>query len=147
MPLLDHYRPPLTRTHKWRSFHGAWAAAMARLLKTGVPLPGYFEVMAMLDAAAPSASTGELAAVSYRSLRAGSGGQLQVWPSALAVGQPLPALPLWLNGELEAQLDLEASYTAACEDLRIRPSEGKSHVYRDKILSSNQRSGIASALC
>src|SRR2546421_305156 len=32
MPLLDHFNPPLNRTHPWRSFHGAWAAAMARLL-------------------------------------------------------------------------------------------------------------------
>lgn len=32
MPLLDHFNPPLNRTHPWRSFHAAWAAAMARLL-------------------------------------------------------------------------------------------------------------------
>lgn len=37
MPLLDHFNPPLSRTHRWRSFHGAWAAAMARLLNQ-VPL-------------------------------------------------------------------------------------------------------------
>jgi hypothetical protein len=36
MPLLDHFNPPLSRTHPWRSFHGAWAAAMARLLNQGV---------------------------------------------------------------------------------------------------------------
>lgn len=36
MPLLDHFNPPLKRTHPWRSFHGAWAAAMARLLNQGV---------------------------------------------------------------------------------------------------------------
>ena len=27
MPLLDHFTPPLSRTHPWRSFHGAWAEA------------------------------------------------------------------------------------------------------------------------
>lgn len=42
MPLLDHFNPPLSRTHPWRSFHGAWAAAMARLLNQGVLPPGYY---------------------------------------------------------------------------------------------------------
>ena len=44
MPLLDHFHPPLSRTHPWRSFHGAWAAAMARLLNAGVLPPGYYAV-------------------------------------------------------------------------------------------------------
>lgn len=44
MPLLDHFHPPLSRTHPWRGFHGAWAAAMARLLNGGVLPPGYYAV-------------------------------------------------------------------------------------------------------
>jgi hypothetical protein len=44
MPLLDHFNPPLNRTHPWRSIHGAWAAAMARLLNLGVLPPGYYAV-------------------------------------------------------------------------------------------------------
>ncbi|WP_020472244.1 hypothetical protein [Zavarzinella formosa] len=44
MPLLDHFRPPLSRTHPWRGFHGAWAAAMARLLNQGVLPAGYYAV-------------------------------------------------------------------------------------------------------
>ena len=44
MPLLDHFNPPLNRTHPWRSFHGAWAAAMARLLNQGVLPSGYYAV-------------------------------------------------------------------------------------------------------
>src|SRR5581483_8937282 len=44
MSLLDHFRPPLSRTHPWRGFHGAWAAAMARLLNAGVLPPGYYAV-------------------------------------------------------------------------------------------------------
>lgn len=42
MPLLDHFHPPLDRTHPWRSLHSAWAAAMARLLNAGVLPPGYY---------------------------------------------------------------------------------------------------------
>src|SRR5438876_4127024 len=44
MPLLDHFNPPLNRTHPWRSFHGAWAAAMARLLNQGILPAGYYAV-------------------------------------------------------------------------------------------------------
>src|SRR3954467_8945493 len=44
MPLLDPFHPPLSRTHPWRGFHGAWAAAMARLLNGGVLPPGYYAV-------------------------------------------------------------------------------------------------------
>src|SRR5262249_43309667 len=44
MPLLDHFNPPLNRTHPWRSFHGAWAAAMARLLNQGILPQGYYAV-------------------------------------------------------------------------------------------------------
>src|SRR6478736_542808 len=44
MPLLDHFNPPLNRTHPWRSFHGAWAAALARWLNQGVLPPGYYAV-------------------------------------------------------------------------------------------------------
>lgn len=44
MPLLDHFQPPLSRTHPWRGFHGAWAAAMARLLNAGVLPQGYYAV-------------------------------------------------------------------------------------------------------
>src|SRR5207249_7644485 len=44
MPLLDPLNPPLNRTHPWRSFHGAWAAAMARLLNQGILPTGYYAV-------------------------------------------------------------------------------------------------------
>ena len=52
MPLLDHFRPPLSRTHPWRGFHGAWAAALARLLNGGVLPAGYYAVP-FLDRAGP----------------------------------------------------------------------------------------------
>ena len=42
MPLLDHFKLPLNRTHPWRSFHRAWAAAIARLLNQGVLPPEYY---------------------------------------------------------------------------------------------------------
>jgi hypothetical protein len=52
MPLLDHFHPPLSRTHPWRGFLGAWAAAMARLLNAGVLPPGY-DAVPFLDRDGP----------------------------------------------------------------------------------------------
>ena len=238
MPLLDHFQPPLSRTHPWRGFHGAWAAAVARLLNAGVLPTGYYAVpfldhegpveidvaalqepgrarpsggsggmpmwtpsapglalavawpsaddvrvevfdddgdprlaaavelvspsnkdrprsrevfaakcadylrrgcgLVVVDAvttrradlhadllgalgadAGPSAPMG-LSAVSYRAVGRDDAGRLLAWPSAMAVGQPLPTLPLWLGADLAVPLDLEASHAATCEDLRIR---------------------------
>jgi hypothetical protein len=241
MPLLDHFHPPLSRTHPWRTFHGAWAAAMARLLNAGVLPSGYYaipfldrdgpieidvatlnsseptEVEAGLNGAQPwspgepqlsvavewpaadevrvevltddgdprLAAAIELvsprnkdrpksreafavkcaehlwhgcgvvvvdvvttrhadmhaevltavgvdlsaappcgrAAVSYRGTGREEEGRLQAWPFALEVDKPLPTVPLWLNGEFAVPLDLEASHSAACVDLRIRRAE------------------------
>jgi hypothetical protein len=235
MPLLDHFHPPLSRTHPWRGFHGAWAAAMARLLNAGVLPPGYYAIPFLdrdgpveIDVAAlrefdPAGAAGDvqswtpaapelavavewptaddvrvevfaddgdprlaaavelvsprnkdrprsreafaakcagylqrgcglvvvdavttrradlhadlllalgadagsgvataLSVVSYRAVGRDEQGRLLAWPSALGVGQPLPTVPLWLGADLAIPLNLEASHTAACEDLRIR---------------------------
>ncbi len=45
--------------------------------------------------------------------------RLQTWPYALAVGQPLPTLPLWLSADRSVPMDLETSYEDACRLLRI----------------------------
>jgi hypothetical protein len=238
MPLLDHFHPPLSGTHPWRGFHGAWAAAMARLLNAGVLPPGYYAIpfldrdepveidmaslrefdpagsadsadgarpwtpaapelavavewptaddmrvevfaddgdprlvaamelvspknkdrsrsreafaakcagylqlgsgLAVVDVvttrradlhadlllalgadAGPALATA-LSVVSYRAVGRDEQGRLLAWPAALAVGEPLPTVPLWLGADLAVPLDLEASHTAACEDLRIR---------------------------
>ncbi len=241
MPLLDHFNPPLNRTHPWRSFHGAWAAAIARLLNQGVLPQGYYAVP-LLDrdgpveidvaalreqeatvseggAAAPqtwappapglavavelpaadavevqvladdgdprltaaiellsprnkdrvqarqafavkcvgylqqgssvvvvdtvttrradlnaailsllgveaAATSSSLSAVSYRAVgREEETQQLQLWPAPLALGQPLPTLPLWIASDFSVPLDLDASYRATCADLRIHQAE------------------------
>ncbi len=52
MTLLDHFNSPLSRTHPWRSFHGAWAGAMARSLNQGI-LPAGFYAVPLLDREGP----------------------------------------------------------------------------------------------
>jgi hypothetical protein len=44
---------------------------------------------------------------------------LDMWFYPLALGQPLPPLPLWLDTDLHVSLDLEASYEDTCRVLRI----------------------------
>lgn len=45
--------------------------------------------------------------------------RLRAWAHALALGQPLPTLPLWLTDNLAVPLELEASYEETCRILRI----------------------------
>jgi hypothetical protein len=60
-----------------------------------------------------------LYAVAYRP--AGRNGQtrLDIWPGVLAVGQPLPTLPLWLRGGLHLPLELEATCERTCQEQRV----------------------------
>jgi hypothetical protein len=246
MPLLDHFNPPLNRTHPWRSFHGAWAAAMARLLNQGVLPPGYYAVplldrdgpieidvaalrqlegpepaggatapqtwtppapglavavelpaadavevqvfaddgdprltaaiellsprnkdrlqarqafavkcvgylqqgssvvvvdtvttrradlnaaiFSLLGVEANAALSSSLSAVSYRAVgREEETQQLLLWPEPLALGQPLPTLPLWIAADFSVPLDLEASYRTTCADLRIHQADLRIH--------------------
>lgn len=239
MPLLDHFHPPLSRTHPWRSFHSGWAAAMSRLLNAGVLPAGFYAVpnvdrpgpveidvatlrdagstppggetmpqpwsppagvavavdwagidslevqifsdegdprlaaavellsprnkdrpesrqafavkcvsylqqgaglvmidsvttrradlhSAILDLLGVQAGTAsnDLRAVSYQAVDAAQDeqGTLRYWPAVLALGEPLPTLPLWIAADFSVPLDLEASYQAACVDLRITTS-------------------------
>ena len=60
-----------------------------------------------------------LYAVSCRWVRKGKRTRLQTWYQTLAVGEPLPTLPLWLTEDLAVPLRLEESYEQACNDLWI----------------------------
>ena len=51
--------------------------------------------------------------------RGGLPALLETWAHPLAVGQPLPTLPLWLADDLAVPLELEASYEETCRILRI----------------------------
>jgi hypothetical protein len=60
-----------------------------------------------------------LYAVACRGTRNGDAWHFEAWAHALAVGQPLPTLPLWLADDLAVPLELDASYEEACRILRI----------------------------
>jgi hypothetical protein len=47
---------------------------------------------------------------------------LDVWLEAIAVGRPLPTLPLWLRGGLCLPVELEATYERTCIEQRVQPA-------------------------
>ena len=60
-----------------------------------------------------------LYAASCRWVRKGKRALLEAWSHVLALGQPLPTLPLWLTDEKSVPLALEQSYEQASHDLWI----------------------------
>ena len=78
------------------------------------------EIAETLEAASELAwAPSRLYAVAYRTVAAGRPIRVEIWPEALAVGEDLPTLLLWLTTELCLPLPLETSYTTACHSLRI----------------------------
>jgi hypothetical protein len=65
-----------------------------------------------------------LYASACRSRRSGESWLLEGWGHALALGQTLPTLPLWLGDDLAVPLDLEESYEETCRILRIADGNG-----------------------
>lgn len=60
-----------------------------------------------------------LHAAAYRPIRRQEKNQIDVWLTPLAIGRSLPLLPLALRGGGCVPLDLEATYTTACERSRL----------------------------
>lgn len=67
-----------------------------------------------------SAVTTDLYAVAYRVRLVGERTQLEVWSEPLALGAPLPTMPLWLTESLCVPLELETGYQTACKFANIR---------------------------
>ncbi|MGO9917001.1 MAG: DUF4058 family protein [Isosphaeraceae bacterium] len=81
----------------------------------------YTELLALLNSCdrALSAAPPPIYAVTCRKRQVGRQTKLDTWSYPLAVGQPLPSLPVWLSEILSVTLDLEASYEETCRVLRI----------------------------
>jgi hypothetical protein len=61
----------------------------------------------------------DLYAVAYRPVKREEAEQIDIWPATLALGKPLPVTPLALNAEVTLPLDLEETYTVACQRRRL----------------------------
>jgi hypothetical protein len=57
--------------------------------------------------------------VAYRPIVRDQHEQIEIWPEALEIGKRLPVLPLALNAEQCLPIDLEATYTIACQRRRL----------------------------
>jgi hypothetical protein len=81
----------------------------------------YAELMTFVGHPDPTMSVDapHLYAASCRWVRREPRAVLESWSHALAVGQPLLKLPLWLADALVVPLDLEESYERTCRDLWI----------------------------
>lgn len=79
------------------------------------------EIMQVLGHGPASALPPETAlyGVAYRPVVRDQHEQIEVSPSPLEIGQPLPVLPLALNAERCLPIDLEATYTIACQRRRL----------------------------
>lgn len=79
------------------------------------------DVMRLMEAA-PDLDFPEdvtLYAVAYRPVRRAEREEIDVWLRRLALGAPLPTLPLRLTGDLFVAVDLEAAYQEACRRRRL----------------------------
>jgi hypothetical protein len=224
MPLLDHFRPPLSDRRHWHAFHNSWATYLSSHLNDRLPA-GYFaeanvqygieiDVATFDEAAGPAGDAGwtpppptqsvpvtlsgavvevgvfsrsggptlagavelvspankdrpasrdafvskcaaylqagvgllvvdvvterpadlhaellarlgangsgpPLYAAAYRPVERAGAAVLDVWHESLAVGRPLPTLPLWLRGGLCLPVDLQATYDRTCREQRV----------------------------
>jgi Protein of unknown function (DUF4058) len=79
----------------------------------------YAEVLAFLSLSDPAVGAVQATyAVTCRKRGVDRQTKLDTWSFPLAVGQPLPCLPVWLSDTQSVTLDLEASYEETCRTLR-----------------------------
>ncbi len=77
------------------------------------------ELLGRLGAPGRATLDGELYATAYRTVERDNEPRLDIWEEPLAVGNPLPILPLWLRGNLCLSVDLDAAYRRTCAEHRI----------------------------
>lgn len=79
------------------------------------------EILSRVGAPEMASWDADLYAVAYRLVERSEQPALDIWQHPLAVGQPLPTLPLWLRGNVCLGVDLEATYSRTCHEQRISP--------------------------
>jgi hypothetical protein len=67
----------------------------------------------------PEAPAADLFAAAYRPVSRDKQATLEVWHEPLALGRPLPTLPLWVRGGFCLPLGLEATCEHTCRKLRL----------------------------
>jgi len=85
----------------------------------------HHELLQLLDAPRASDLPAEAFqyAVSYRPVARGEHAEVELWPFACAVGQPLPTVPMHLIQDIFVPIELEATYMEACRSRRLIPDD------------------------
>jgi hypothetical protein len=80
----------------------------------------HHEIMALMPSAgAPLVPEGSLYAIAHRPYRRNGEELIDLWPARLAVGEPLPTLPLAISAEVVLPIDFEAAYSDARSRRRL----------------------------
>jgi hypothetical protein len=100
VPLRDYFRSPLDDVH----------------------FNLYADLMTFLHGVDPALGSDPppMYAATLRMRLEGGYRMMDNWYHPLAIGQPLPTLPIWLKETWAISLDLESSYEEICRTLRIR---------------------------
>jgi Protein of unknown function (DUF4058) len=77
------------------------------------------ELLARLTEGKVSSNKLSLYAVAYRPVERAGQPTIDIWQAELAIGNPLPLLPLWLQGQICLPVDLAATYERTCREQRI----------------------------
>jgi hypothetical protein len=82
----------------------------------------YSDLLKLIGKTDPAFSPKPVAtyAVTCRCHKVRENPRIETWAYGLAVGKPLPILPIWLEEDLAVSLNLESSYEETCRGLRIR---------------------------
>jgi hypothetical protein len=79
----------------------------------------YELLLEQFGSADEAGAAGELYAAALRTIPPDAPHHLEGWVNPLAIGSPLPTLPLWLEDELAVPLNLEATYETTFVELRV----------------------------
>ncbi|MEX2176751.1 MAG: DUF4058 family protein [Pirellulaceae bacterium] len=93
-------------------------------LVTGRHAQLHQELMTRLHPAGGGSFSDPLYAVAYRAVERDEQPSVDLWSEPLAIGKPLPTLPLWLRGNLCLRVDLEETYERTCREQRIARDAG-----------------------
>ena len=79
----------------------------------------YRDLLDLIGEAGAAPEPAPIYAAACRGTKKGKRWRIETWEHTLAVGQPLPTLPLWLADDFAVPLELEQCYEETCRALRI----------------------------
>jgi len=77
------------------------------------------ELMTILELNSVRSEEPSLSAIAYRSRRENAHTKIDWWEQALAVGQAMPKVPMWIGIDVKVPIDLEASYMKTFDYIRV----------------------------